>query len=277
MSGSLFAVSDLHVSYAENKRIVDGLRPESNDDWLIVAGDVGDLFGDIERTLRLLRDRFRSVIWAPGNHELWTHPTDPITLRGEERYRTLVRMCRDNGVLTPEDDYPVWSGEGGPALVVPLFLLYDYSFRVPGVTTKEESLKRAYEAGVVCTDEMLLHPEPFPDRESWCWARLGETRRRLDSMDPTLPTVLVSHWPLVRQPTDVLWYPEFAQWCGTDRTADWHIRYRAKAAVYGHLHIPRTTHYDGVRFEEVSLGYPREWQRRGQDPNPLRRILGRPG
>ncbi len=30
--------------------------------------------------------------------------------------------------------------------------------------------------------------------------------------------------------------------------------------VYGHLHIPRTTFEDGTRFEEVSLGYPREWQ-----------------
>jgi hypothetical protein len=29
-----------------------------------------------------------------------------------------------------------------------------------------------------------------------------------------------------------------------------------------HLHIPRTTWYDGVRFEEVSVGYPREWRRR---------------
>jgi hypothetical protein len=32
--------------------------------------------------------------------------------------------------------------------------------------------------------------------------------------------------------------------------------------VYGHLHIPRVTWHDGVRFEEVSLGYPRERLRR---------------
>jgi hypothetical protein len=40
------------------------------------------------------------------------------------------------------------------------------------------------------------------------------------------------------------------------------------AAVYGHLHIPRTERYDGVRFEEVSVGYPREWLRRGTAPDP---------
>ncbi|MFG2057208.1 metallophosphoesterase family protein [Micromonospora sp. NPDC048930] len=274
MTGSLFAVSDLHVSYEENRKVVDRLHPESADDWLIVAGDVAELFGAIEGTLRLLRDRFAQVIWAPGNHELWTHPSDPVTLRGQERYAALVGMCRDLGVLTPEDEYPVWQSEDGPVVVAPLFQLYDYSFRAPGTSSKEESLRRAYDAGVVCTDEVLLHPDPYPDRESWCWARLAETERRLAAVDPTLPTVLVSHWPLVRQPTEILWYPEFAQWCGTERTADWHVRHRAVAAVYGHLHIPRTTEYDGVRFEEVSLGYPREWRRRGGEPQPMRRILG---
>ena len=65
----------------------------------------------------------------------------------------------------------------------------------------------------------------------------------------------------------MLWFPEFAQWCGTVRTGDWHTRFNARLAVYGHLHIPRTTEYDGVRFEEVSLGYPREWGRRPEPPS----------
>ena len=30
---------------------------------------------------------------------------------------------------------------------------------------------------------------------------------------------------------------------------------------------------DGVPFEEVSLGYPREWSQRSGTPDPLRRIL----
>ncbi|HEX8343625.1 MAG TPA: metallophosphoesterase [Actinoplanes sp.] len=273
MSGSLFAISDLHVSYGDNRRVVDGLRAETPDDWLIVAGDVGELFGDIERTLAALRHRFAAVIWVPGNHELWTHPSDPVGLRGEHRYRALVRMCRDNGVLTPEDEFPVWRGAGGPVTVAALFQLYDYSFLTPGATTRQESLQRAYDAGVVCTDEALLHPDPYPDRAAWCAVRLAESERRLAATDPALPTVLVSHWPLVRAPTDVMWYPEFAQWCGTVHTADWHLRHRAAVAVYGHLHIPRTTHYDGVRFEEVSLGYPREWRTRGAQPQSLRRVF----
>ncbi|MEU8244558.1 metallophosphoesterase [Actinoplanes missouriensis] len=274
MSGSLFAVSDLHVAYPENRSVVDRIEPESDEDWLLVAGDVGEAFGDVERTLRELRGRFHRLVWVPGNHELWTHGRDPVRLRGEHRYRELVRMCRDHDVLTPEDEYPTWHGPDGPVTIAPLFLLYDYSFRPPGTRTKEEALRVAYDSGVVCTDEMMLHPDPYPDRESWCWARVATTERRLAAIDPAAPTVLINHWPLVRQPTEVLWYPEFAQWCGTERTADWHVRFRAAAVVYGHLHIPRTTHYDGVRFEEVSLGYPREWRRRGAPPSPMRRILG---
>jgi hypothetical protein len=200
-----------------------------------------------------------------------------VQLRGDERYRALVELCRKLDVVTPEDAYPTWTGPSGPVVVAPLFVLYDYSWLAPGATTRAESLQLAYDAGVVCTDEMLLFPDPYPDRAAWCAARLAETEKRLAAINLATPTVLVSHWPLRREPTEVMWHPEFAQWCGTDRTADWHLRFRAIAAVYGHLHIPRTTSYDGVRFEEVSLGYPREWSQRGGDPQPMRLILEGPG
>ena len=41
MAAYLFAVSDLHCSHEGNWQIIESLRPESDDDWLIVAGDVG--------------------------------------------------------------------------------------------------------------------------------------------------------------------------------------------------------------------------------------------
>jgi hypothetical protein len=124
----------------------------------------------------------------------------------------------------------------------------------------------------VPVDEGRLHADPYPSMAEWCRARAAATERRLAAIAG--PTVLVSHWPLLRQPTAALRQQAFAPWCGTALTADWHTRYHALAAVYGHLHIPRTTHHDGVRFEEVSVGYPREWQRRGAAPPPPRVILG---
>jgi 3',5'-cyclic AMP phosphodiesterase CpdA len=262
----LLAISDLHVAYPENREFIENLRPEAEGDWLLLAGDVGEIFADVEWALRTLSSRFATVVWVPGNHELWTHPEDPVQARGAERYQLLVETCRSLGVVTPEDPYPVWDGPGGPVAIAPLFLLYDYSFLPGGARTKEEGLAVAYETGVVCSDEVVLHPDPFPSREAWCHERVTRTERRLAERDPSLPLVLVTHWPLTREPTLVLRYPEFAQWCGTTRTRDWHVRFNAAAVVYGHLHIPRVTWQDGVRFVEASVGYPREWRRRPARP-----------
>ncbi len=272
---SLLAISDLHVTYPENRRVVEGLRGRTPADWLIVCGDVSELSADVEWALGVLRERFATVVWVPGNHDLWCTPADPLQLRGEARYRHLVALCRRLGVLTPEDPYPVWEGPGGPATVVPLFVLYDYSFGSNIAPTKAQALARAHAAGVVCSDELVLHPDPYPSREAWCGARVRESEARLVACAPELPTILVNHFPLTNHPTRVLRHPEFAQWCGTVRTADWHVRFGAKAVVYGHLHIPRVTWCDGVRFTEVSMGYPRERLRwGGAQRTAPRRILG---
>jgi 3',5'-cyclic AMP phosphodiesterase CpdA len=225
-TGRLLAISDLHVSHAENRRHAETLRPEHDDDWLLVAGDIAERVADVQWTLALLADRFAKVVWAPGNHELWTTTNDPVQARGVARYEHLVEVCRRLGVVTPEDPYVTWRGH----TIVPLFVGYDYTFRPAG------------------------------------------TRKRLDALGPAARVVFVNHYPLVREPTRVLYHPEFAQWCGTEHTADWHVRYDTACVVYGHLHIPRTTWYDGVRFEEVSVGYPREWRRFGGPPGP-RQIL----
>ena len=270
---SLLAISDLHVGFPANRAIAERIQPVSASDWLIVAGDVGERAADVEWVLGLLSERFARVVWVPGNHELWTHSRDPVRLRGEERYLHLVDVCRRLGVVTPEDPYPIWTGADGPVVVAPLFVLYDYSFRSAGAASPAPGPVRPHGDGVVSADERWLHPDPYPSTAAWCDDRVAKTERRLAELPPDLPTVLVNHFPLVREPTTVMRYPAFAQWCGTVRTANWPTRYRAKVVVYGHLHIPRTTWHDGIRHEEVSLGYPREWQRRAAAPVIPRQIL----
>jgi 3',5'-cyclic AMP phosphodiesterase CpdA len=274
--GQLLAVSDLHVSHPENREIVERLWPQSEADWLIVCGDVSEFIADFEWALLLLSQRFAKVVWTPGNHELWTVPHEQPDLRGEQRYLHLVEICRSLGVLTPEDQFAVWHGNGGPVTIAPLFLLYDYSFGRNIAPTKLEALALAEKAGVLCSDEFLLHADPYLTREAWCHARVKLTEAKLKSCDPGLPLVMVNHFPLIVDPTRVLWHPEFAQWCGTSLTADWHRRFETAAVVYGHLHVPRTTWHDGVRFEEVSLGYPREFRYRKSRRDVLRRILPSP-
>lgn len=281
MTPKLMAVSDIHVGHQGNKPVVEQIRADSPEDWLIVAGDVGEKTDDIRWALETLRGRFAKVIWVPGNHELWTTAKDPVQIHGAPRYDYLVALCRDLDVLTPEDPFPVWEGAGaeeygGAVTLAPMFVLYDYSWMPKGAVTKAQGLAIARDRNVVATDEFLLSSQPYATRDAWCHARVQYTQRRLDALAPDTPVVLINHFPLLRELTDMLFYPEFALWCGTDLTADWHIRYNVVCSVYGHLHIPRTTFHEGVRHEEVSLGYPREWKRRGLPDKLLRQILPTP-
>ncbi len=259
----LLAISDLHLSHPSNRSALDeiGRYP---DDWLIVAGDVGSSPDHLRRALDVLVPRFAHVIWTPGNHDLWASSSHPDLGRGTERYARLVSICRAHGVTTPEDPYREFPGEPG-AVVAPMFLLYDYSFR-PADVPAGEAVAWAREAGVLCSDERLLDPYPFADRAAWCEARCAATEARLAALPAGTRTVLVNHWPLRHDLARPPRIPRFSIWCGTSRTEDWATRFGARAVVSGHLHLRTTLVRDGVRYEEVSLGYPRDWRRaRGID------------
>ena len=262
MSPRLLATSDLHISHRLNRAALSTLGTYP-DDWLIVAGDIGEKSTHLKEALDELLRRFARVIWTPGNHDLWCPAGATDRTRGLARYEELVSMCRDRGVLTPEDPYVELPFAPGTWLV-PMFLLFDYSFRPSGVAA-EAALDWAREEGVLSGDEWMIDPHPFASIPDWCADRCARTAARLDALPATASTILVNHWPLrydLARPPRV---PRFSIWSGTTRTEDWAKRYRAAVVVSGHLHLRTTLWRDGVRYEEVSLGYPRDW-------NPARGI-----
>lgn len=262
----LLAISDLHLGHAGNRAALETMGSYP-DDWLVLAGDTGERATHLELALGALVPRFRQVIWTPGNHDLWTPPGGS----GVAHYEALVALCREHKVLTPEDPYAAWPPEPD-TFVVPMFLLFDYSFRPPEVPA-DRAVAWARETGVGCSDEHLLDPAPFESRAVWCHARCRATEARLADLPTGARTILVNHWPLrydLARPPRI---PRFSIWCGTSVTEDWGRRHRARAVVSGHLHMRTTLWRDGVRYEEVSLGYPRDWrQERGVDWY-LRQIL----
>ena len=267
----LYAISDLHLAHPLNREALEQLPPFSSD-WLILAGDVGDTAAQLEFALRILTDRFARVLWVPGNHDLWTLPSDEPALRGVAKYRQLVAVCRRYGVLTPEDPYIRWPGDGPAYLLAPLFTLYDYTFR-PNNIPAADALAWAEETGVVCTDEFLLHPDPYPSREAWCTARCQYSARRLETAASQGPLILINHYPLHQGLIRLRRIPRFSLWCGTRQTEDWATRFSAAVVVYGHLHIRGTQMWESVRYEEVSLGYPRDWDQSLGMQAYLRQIL----
>jgi predicted phosphodiesterase len=281
----LYAISDLHVGFEAN-RLLWSTLPEHPGDWLILGGDIGETEEHLRFTLQIATARFSRVFWVPGNHDLWTipqalhsgpsghlsHLDQDNELRGEARYLRWVEICHDHGVFTPEDPYVAWPGDGPPCVLAPLFLLYDYSFR-PDEIAEEHALEWARASGIECADERLLYPDPYPSRTAWCQARCAATRTRLDRIPADHRTILINHFPLRRELAKLPLIPRFSIWCGTRLTESWHLDYRAQVVISGHLHIRSTQWIDGVRFEEVSLGYPRQRSQLRNIEHYLREIL----
>ena len=266
----LWAIADLHLGYAPNRAALPALGAYP-DDWLVIAGDIGEWPDHLELALQHLLPKFRQIVWVPGNHDLWTTSEDPQATiprarpnRGQAKYDELVGICRRHGVLTPEDPYAEWPEEPG-LFVVPMFLLYDYTFRPPDLPL-ERAVAWARETGVVCSDEHLLESSPWPSRSAWCHARCAETEARLAALPSGARTILINHWPLrydLARPPRI---PRFSLWSGTSITEDWAQRFSARVVISGHLHFRTTLWRHGVRYDEVSLGYPRDWhQDRGID------------
>lgn len=294
----LYAISDLHISYKFNLEAFQLLKPHPEDS-LILAGDVGEKLEHLHEAFRLSTHLFKQVFWVPGNHELYTlpHATDmateenvmspasgvapePDDLKGQLKYLECVRVANEYGVITPEDEYLTWEdGEGVRALICPLFTLYDYSFR-PDHVTKDKALDWAMEHNIRATDEALLHSDPFETKEAWCDELISKTAERLQAAvsgkDETTKVVLINHWPLREDLINIPLVPRFSLWCGSKRTEDWHERFKADVVVTGHLHVRRTDWIGDCRFEEVSLGYPRQWEgarQRGKGVNELLREI----
>ncbi len=251
----LLALADLHVHHPGQAAALEQI-PQHPDDWLVVAGDVTERPEALHATLASFVRRFARVVWVPGNHELWSVGDAPA--RGVARYLEMVQAARAAGAHTPEDGWLMWPGEGPPLALVPLFLLYDYSFGPPGMDPAQ-TVAWAAEDGIRAADEVLLHPDPFPSRAAWCADRLQRAEALLATVPEHVRTVLINHWPLRRDLVRIPRVPRYAPWCGTTATEDWHRRWRADLVISGHLHVRATDWRDGTRFEEVSLGYPRQW------------------
>lgn len=105
----LYAVSNLHLGYPANRRALERLRWYPND-WLILAGDIGEVGEHLDFALSMTTRRFARVMEVPGNHDLWSVGSDR-EFRGQSKYDYLGSICRVYGVLTPKDPYVRWPGD----------------------------------------------------------------------------------------------------------------------------------------------------------------------
>jgi Icc-related predicted phosphoesterase len=271
----LYAISDLHVHYEANRKALKSIK-NYRDDWLILGGDMGEKGEHHEFVFDIVCNKFDKVFWVPGNHDLWTiKDNNGKTVSGIEKYQYLLSICRRYSIITPEDNYVEWPGDGHPCVIIPLFNLYDYSFS-PDDVTKDNAIKWAMKSGIVCNDEYYLKTSPYESILEWCDERISYSEKRLEDVHLKMPDhgfILINHFPLRYEHVQLFWIPRFSIWCGTKKTENWHRRFPVHVVVYGHIHYRATHNLDKVRFEEVSLGYPKQWTKFRKFDKYFREIL----
>ncbi len=262
---NVYALSDLHVDYADNRAWLDALlREDYRNDALIVAGDVSDDLVLLERTLSDLKAAFAHVCFVPGNHDLWLR--DGEARDSFEKFRRVLRCCARVGVHTGPARL---TGAQEVAWVVPLFGWY---------ALPEEGEDTLYVPG----SGRELFRSVWADRRRVRWPAGGPrpVERFLDLNEAHLrdydaPVISFSHFlprrGLLRPtPAELERYaalPErhkrrvrfnFSRVAGTRGLERQLRRLGARVHVYGHQHRNRERTIDGVRYVSHCLGYPHE-------------------
>jgi predicted phosphodiesterase len=236
----LFAASDLHVDFKENRLLLGQLSDvDYKSDALIVAGDIADRLELIKETLSLLRSKFRSVFFTPGNHELWVRTDDCNSI---EKLHRILAVCDQLGVHTRP-------ARIGDTWIVPLFSWYDSAFSGEAETNQEELAAWAD-----------FHFCKWP-------AGLGEVSRFFLSMNEAnikpydARVISFSHFLPRRELLPRLKYLRFKSLPKVVGCTGLDEQIRALGSslhVFGHSHIRYDKVIDGIRYVQYSLRYPRE-------------------
>jgi predicted phosphodiesterase len=284
----IFCISDLHTDHAENQQwLRDRMAQDtwSEQDLLVVAGDISHDMATLERSLLSMKKANCHVLFVCGNHEAWIHKKDE-TLTSLQKL-TLVRdVCRNHGVLVDpclvQGDHPLW--------ILPFQSWYD------GSLSFNETFCQGFEHWPWV--DFVKCKWPFPALPTGTNARiptglveyfLQQNEASFSLLKEHDACMTVSHF-LPNQQSLPDWKDvdsneflvdewldhgaaemsaKFAKVAGSNRI-DMQLRsLKAKRQihVFGHSHRPKDFEYKNIRYIHNPLGKPRERQLHLVNPN----------
>lgn len=236
----VFAVSDIHVDFEENKRWVSGLSKfDYKEDILILAGDVSENKSRHSDTFKQLKERFAQVCFVPGNHDLWVrHANGENSL---DKFNSIVSIAEDYGIFMKPVTF-------GPVAIIPLIGWYDYSFGRPS-----DELKKIWGDYRACkwpdgfdaqaiTKYFISKNDPFPDNNDPVKISFSHFVPRIDLMPFYIP------------PSKRILYPVL----GTSLLEEQIRRLGSHMHIYGHTHVNGRVQKDGIVYVNNAFGYPYE-------------------
>jgi predicted phosphodiesterase len=236
----IFAFSDLHTDFTENRRQLQQLSSTGYlQDVAVVAGDIADDLRIIAWTLQTLRSKFGKVFYVPGNHELWVRNTP---LNSVEKFHQILSLCEEIGIF-------IQPARAGKTWIIPLFSWYDAGFDEDN--TADIAALEGWADFYFCKwpGEIQSVSEYFLEMNE---LNLGKYNG---------PVITLSHFLPRREllpPVSKLSFRGLPLVAGT-AVLDRQIReLNAVIHVFGHSHINCDQVIDGVRYVNNAFGYPRE-------------------
>jgi len=265
----VFALSDLHVDYAENMRRFEMLSERDfREDALILAGDVTDSLDKLETVFRQARSKFAAVFFVPGNHELWVRRDEAKD--SIQKFHVILSLCESLDVKTRATSIPGTLNETG-VWIVPLFSWYvkpeegsstlfvekgrndaGLSMWADDYLTKWHGLAPGAGVADFFIDMNRAHVERQYDAPIISFSHFLP-RRELMFANGRQPPPRVSARVVGRGAQF-----NFSRVAGSSRLDEQIRALGSSVHVYGHQHRNRNLVIDGVRYISNCLGYPHE-------------------
>jgi predicted phosphodiesterase len=236
----IFALSDVHVDFEANAMwVADLSKSDYRNDVLILAGDISDSPEQFEWGLGALAERFKKVVFVPGNHDLWVRGNPAKD--SFEKFAEISEIAKACGVsMDPYHD--------GALTIVPLLGWYDYSFGQPG--DKLKSIWMDYQAcrwppGYDVKDvsaHFCAHNEPHLSLRNAHTITFSHFLPRIDLMPRFIPFAKRLIYPVL----------------GTIELERQLRSLKPMIHVYGHSHVNRRVEIDGICYINNAFGYPSE-------------------
>ena len=271
----LFAVSDLHLDYEENRDWLKQLSDtDYNNDVLLLGGDISDDVSLIQECFEQVSKRFGKIFYVPGNHDIW----DPGKSfeHSLAKFHYLLSLADEYGISTQREILCL-SGDGlnktdvqkrtsldirsdrflkGTLVeetlleIVPLFSWYDFSFGEPTLLLNRSwmDFRRCHwPAQLKTTEDICQH---FLELNE---SKLYSSDHQVISFSHFLPRIDIMPARIPQKYRVV--YPVLGS-----HSLEAQVRMLGSTThVYGHSHVQVDTVRDGVRYLNSAVGYPNEF------------------
>ena len=245
-------ISDLHFDINRSYNVFEELKKEiekSGSDYLLIAGDIYEDFRVVsERMRKLDTSSSFSVLYVPGNHDLWS--PEPSRFKIDYIYSFYAD---DERCLSSK------SVVDGDVAFVGDVAWYDYSFGNRERFTDEMFDKMSY-MGRTWQDGI---------KNPWTMENKAVCEAQLEAIENTLKKVkgkkiiALTHMLPIKEFTVLDARPEweyFNAFLGSEKLGVLFEKYNVSYSISGHVHYRKEVQKNGVHYICPCLGYHSEWR-----------------